>query len=79
MPNGLRNFLSICDTLLTMVDHELVKFDNFPFDNYVEIMVQMIKEVKALNNMSTIKEEKNYYLIRCLPFLLLLYFQVLWK
>lgn len=20
-------------------DHELVKFDNFPFDNYVEIMV----------------------------------------
>lgn len=62
-----------------MVDHELVKFDNSPFDNYVEIMVQMIKEVKALNNMSTIKEEKNYYLIRCLPFLLLLYFQVLWK
>lgn len=41
-------------------------------------MVQMIEEVKALNNMDTIKEEKNY-LIRGLPFLLLLYFQVLWK
>lgn len=60
-------------------DRELVKFDNFPFDNYVEIMVQMIEEVKALNNMDTIKEEKNYYLIRGLPFLLLLYFQVPWK
>lgn len=41
-----------------MVDHELVKFDNFPFDNYTEIMVPTIKEVKALNNISTIKEEK---------------------
>lgn len=41
-----------------MVDHELVKFDNFAFDNYTEIMVPTIKEVKALNNISTIKEEK---------------------
>lgn len=48
-----------------MVDHELVKFDNFLFDNYTEIMVPTIKEVKALNNISTIKEEKifNYMTI----------------
>lgn len=39
----------------------------------------MIEEVKALNNMDIIKEEKNYYLIRWLLFLLLLYFQVPWK
>lgn len=42
-------------------------------------MVPMIEEVKALNNMDIIKEEKNYYLIRWLLFLLLLYFQVPWK
>lgn len=58
LPNGLKFFLSICDILLTVVDHELVKFDNFPFDNYIEIMVPTIEEVKALNNMSTMKEEK---------------------
>ena len=58
LPNGLKFFLSLCDILLTVVDHELVKFDNFPFDNYIEIMVPTIEEVKALNNMSTMKEEK---------------------
>ena len=53
----LKIFLSICDILLTVVDQGLVKFDNFPFDNYIEITVPMIEEIKALNNMSTLKEE----------------------
>lgn len=78
LPNGLKKFFFSPSVTyyLPWSDHELVKFDNFPFHNYVEIMVQMIEEVKALNNMDTIKEEKNDYLIRRLPFLLLLYFQV---
>lgn len=40
-------------------DRELVKsLTTFFFENYVKIMVRMIEEVRALNNMDTIKRKK---------------------